>query len=50
MCIRDRNNGDVQEIDDFNTTLIDPKEDMLDRDEIVRIKAETGVLWAKKGL
>ena len=42
--------GDVQEIDDFNTTLIDPKEDMLDRDEIVRIKAETGVLWAKKGL
>ena len=44
------NNGDVQEIDDFNTTLIDPKEDMLDRDEIVRIKAETGVLWAKKGL
>ncbi len=41
--------GDVQEIDDFNTTLIDPKEDMLDRDEIVRIKAETGVLWAKKG-
>lgn len=40
--------GDVQEIDDFNTTLIDPKEDMLDRDEIVRIKAETGVLWAKK--
>ena len=44
------NNGDVQEIDDFNNALIDPKEDMLDRDEIVRIKAETGVLWAKKGL
>ena len=44
------NNGDVQEIDDFNTTLIDPKEDMIDRDEIVKIKAETGVLWAKKGL
>ena len=43
------NNGDVQEIDDFNTTLIDPKEDMIDRDEIVKIKAETGVLWAKKG-
>ena len=42
--------GDVQEIDDFNNALIDPKEDMLDRDEIVRIKAETGVLWAKKGL
>ncbi len=41
--------GDVQEIDDFNTTLIDPKEDMLDRDEIVRIKAETGVLWLKEG-
>ena len=43
------NNGDVQEIDDFNTTLIDPKEDMLDRDEIVKIKAETGALWAKQG-
>lgn len=43
------NNGDVQEIDDFNTTLIDPKEDMIDRDEIVKIKAETGALWAKKG-
>ena len=43
------NNGDVQEIDDFNTTLIDPKEDMLDRDEVVKIKAETGALWAKKG-
>ena len=42
--------GDVQEIDDFNNALIDPKKDMLDRDEIVRIKAETGVLWAKKGL
>ena len=41
--------GDVQEIDDFNTTLIDPKEDMLDRDEIVKIKAETGALWAKQG-
>ena len=41
--------GDVQEIEDFNNALIDPKEDMLDRDEIVRIKAETGVLWAKKG-
>ena len=43
------NKGDVQEVDDFNTTLIDPKEDMIDRDEIVKIKAETGVLWAKKG-
>ena len=41
--------GDVQEIDDFNNALIDPKEDMLDRDEIVRIKAETGVLWLKEG-
>ena len=43
------NKGDVQEIDDFNTTLIDPKEDMIDRDEVVKIKAETGALWAKKG-
>ena len=41
--------GDVQEIDDFNNALIDPKENMLDRDEIVRIKAETGVLWLKEG-
>lgn len=40
--------GDVQEIDDFNNALIDPKENMLDRDEIVRIKAETGVLWLKE--
>ena len=41
--------GDVQEIDDFNNALIDPKENILDRDEIVRIKAETGVLWLKEG-
>ena len=41
--------GDAQEIDDFNNALIDPKENMLDRDEIVRIKAETGVLWLKEG-
>ena len=40
--------GDVQEIDDFNNALIDPKENMLDRDEIIRIKAETGVLWLKE--
>ncbi|MGN1154195.1 MAG: hypothetical protein ACI4S3_09205, partial [Candidatus Gastranaerophilaceae bacterium] len=41
--------GDVQEIDDFNTVLIDPNEDMLDRDDVVRIKAEMGVLWLQKG-
>ena len=41
--------GDVQDIEDFNNALIDPKKDMLDKDEIVRIKAETGALWLKKG-
>ena len=43
------NDGDVQEIDDFNNQLIDPNEDMLDRDDVVRIKAETGALWLKEG-